>query len=180
MFRPYRYGNDSSASKMKRFMLDTMIFDRFDADPARLRSAHQMAMAGLLEFVVTHIQLDQLNAIPEAGKRTRLRAVAALLAIELPTRGAVVGPGGGRVGFDAIVGPRIVGSRYPEVAGPNRRHDADAVIGALSADQVEVLVTEDRRLYNRVSALGTGIELLTWHEFCLRLDAVSAGQARSP
>ena len=114
-------------------MIDTMVFDAVADDPEIREAVTAATRDRRIALFTTQIQEDQLAAIPDPGRRKRLRALPREV---LPH----VAPDGGTL-VDAVH------------AGQNK-HLADALIAGTALARCDLLVTDDRRLTERSSRLG--------------------------
>lgn len=132
---------------MMRIMLDTMIYDKIIETPGMTEQLNQLSMEGKIEILSTHIQEDELAAIPDKQKRT---AVQAIRRREVPTSGAIwnVSKWGKATWGDGSSG----GIAIADIRSPCKGHSHDALIGTTAARDVDVLVTDDGRLANRMRA----------------------------
>jgi predicted nucleic acid-binding protein len=138
-------------------MIDTMIFDHLLANPDD-RSVVTAAIAdGRLQLKTTHVQEDQLAAIPDEAKRSA--------AAEIPREvvaSSVFVVGVSRVGM-ARVGP---GDDYEAIRRAEKDVE-DAIIAASAVSEAHVLVTEDKRLAKRARGrlkvqIWTANDLTSW------------------
>ena len=144
---------------MVRAMLDTMIFDLIAADETLGTQLATAIATGQLQLLTTHIQEDQLAAIPDAATRDRIDSIPRR---RVATRGAVIGVS--RVG-QARIGTKG-GNRVIEAIGLRKRgHVEDALIAVTAAREADVLVTEDQRLTRRAKAECPGLEVWGWEQF---------------
>jgi predicted nucleic acid-binding protein len=150
-----------------RFMLDTDIFDHIVADEIFLKKVRQAAQARLITLLVTHIQEDQLaEAPPEKGLSRVPREVVPF------TQGMVLGAsrlGMAQLGDDetnqAI--ERIGVASDSERATLRNRKDA---LIATTAREADVLVTDDKKLRNRINRLGFSLTVWSFARFGAFVD----------
>jgi hypothetical protein len=144
-----------------RIVLDTMIFDLIVAEPALLGKLRSLVQRGQLRVISTHVQEDQLNAIPDPAKREKVRLVSREI---VPTSGCIVDVS--RLDMAAF------GTETLErLHQGGLKHSHDALIAATAQDQADVLVTEDRRLANRVKRLGFSVAVWDFQRFVESLEA---------
>jgi len=60
---------------MMRVMLDSMIYDKIIETPGMTEQLNQLSMEGKIDILSTHIQEDELAAIPDKQKRTAVQAI---------------------------------------------------------------------------------------------------------
>ncbi len=114
-------------------MIDTMVFDAVADDPEFRAAVTAATRDRRIALFTTQIQEDQLAAVPDPGRRKRLRALPREV---LPPVGADGGP--------------VVDAVH---AGQNK-HMADALIAGTALARCDLLVTDDKRLTERASGLG--------------------------
>lgn len=137
-------------TKVLRLMLDTMIYDLLVADPPLLDGLIELVDRGDVEVLTTHVQEDELAAIPDAAKRA---SIARVPRRQVATSHFVLGTSRldhARLGepgdFEALRGGM-----------DHLGHTHDALIGATAAYERAVLVTEDARLASRAAAAGVTV-----------------------
>lgn len=135
-----------------RALLDSNAFDSIALDPVRLRSVTDAVGQGRLVLLVTHVQVDEVDAIPDDAKRRSLAALA--LAPNTTTAGFVVGVS--RVGL-AAVGTAEENALSGEVTTGDGRHARDALLVSTALSQRALLVTNDRRLTNQCLRRGVPV-----------------------
>lgn len=128
-------------------MLDTMIFDRIVATRGLTRRIRRLVKAGALTILTTHIQEDELAAVPSWWKRARIARVPS---VRVPTSEFVWDVSR----FDeARLG---TGEPLEQIRG-TKTHTKDGLIGATAFAESAVLVTEERRLTRRASDAGVTV-----------------------
>jgi len=158
-------GREGGLGHPLRVMLDTNIFDELAADPVALRRLRSEEVAGRLETQIVYVQPEQLEHMPDPSKRARTLAIARL-AREVPTTDRTgVGPGGGRVGFDAFVGPAEQAPLQDVLSGPMGQHAPDGTIAAYAIKHADVLVTNDKQMRKRVERAAATLTVFTWEQF---------------
>lgn len=120
---------DAHADEPLRVMLDTMVFDAIVADDVTLEAYRQAVRERRIVPFTTPVQEAQLALAPD-HKRSRFKRVPR------------------EVVPSSVAGGRTDGS-LPTKAG----HIADAIIGDTARVQGMVLVTDDRRLRERLAEL---------------------------
>jgi len=142
-----------------RAMLDTMIFDELVADPPTLDRVRSLVEDGRLTILLTHIQRDQLARISDDDKRAKVLAIPA---IQVNTRGLV---------FDtsrwdqADFGDDATNTAIDEIKNGGPQHAADALIAATADGHADMLVTNDRRLANRVRRSPLSVRVVGYGEW---------------
>jgi predicted nucleic acid-binding protein len=149
----------------ERFALDTNVFDRIVEADESLERVQRLVAAGLIEIVVTHVQDDELAEIPDEGKRERIARVPR---VQEPTSEFIVGYS--RIGM-ARIGTGA--SLEPLRAGNWNKYTKDALIAATAAWDGVTLVSEERRLRNRVRE-ELGLDPWDWARLDTRLRALDS------
>jgi hypothetical protein len=148
-----------------RFSLDSNAFDRIAESDKTVELVRRATETGSIQLLSTHVQRDELAAIPDPVRRER---VARIPTSDVPTYGFVVGVsrlGMARLGDEA---------RYEAMTGGNRqKHAHDALIAMTAQYEDTVLVSEDRRLRNRAES-ELGVEAWSWQRFREHLESVTA------
>jgi predicted nucleic acid-binding protein len=145
------------------FFLDTMIFDKIADEPGAAALVGGLVEHRAIELLVTHVQMDQIAAIPDEGRRKQLLSRVPCRVV--PTHGAI---------WDVSKWDMARYTSEPverDIAGIQGRNNAeDALIGVTAKWDGATLVTEDRTFARDASALG--IAVLTWPQFIARLRAI--------
>ncbi len=141
-------------------MLDTMIYDKVVDTPGMLELLLRLVEEGEVEILATHIQEDELASIPDERKRAEVAKVPRQV---IPTSGAVWGTSkwGGATWGDGSEG----GVGIDEIRSEKRGHTHDALIATSASANVDVLVTDDNRLKNRLKDSDARCEVWTFKEF---------------
>jgi predicted nucleic acid-binding protein len=142
-----------------RLMLDTNIYDAIVADTAVTQRVKEMIANGGLTIITTHIQKDQLGAIPAADKRA---AVFSIPTEKVVTSGAIWGLSKWN---ECTWTDPVTSTVMGQVTKGNQKHAADALIGVTAAANADVLVTNDRQLAARFEAIGTKVPVWDFDEF---------------
>jgi predicted nucleic acid-binding protein len=135
-------------------MFDTNIYDLIIATPGMAGRLNQLTKEGKLVVLCTHIQEDELARIPDEKKR---QAIAEICRKKVTTSGAVWGvskwdlapysPGENtKINIEDIRKGKVEDSK-------------DALIGATSERDADVLVTEDKRFMDRMKSLNSSCEI---------------------
>jgi hypothetical protein len=128
---------------MTTYMLDTMVIDAIADDWDFVTALRGTSESGV-GLLVTHIQVDEVLATPDAAKRDRL--VRALLWIGVRmvlTRGAYLDHS--RLGMCTCT-PEEAGARMKGFQRGNRQHIEDALIAETALHVGAVLITGEVRL----------------------------------
>ena len=62
-------------SPVLKAMIDTMVFDRLLDEPTAVQAVSQAVRDGRLALFTTHVQEDQIAAVPDPLRRKRLQAL---------------------------------------------------------------------------------------------------------
>jgi hypothetical protein len=137
-------------------MVDTMVFDALDADPPGWQAVLDAVRVGELLLCTTHVQEDQLAAIPDPVRRKALQ--------RLPRQ--VVPAAGGVAGVFRTGRVRYTDDAAGDALRFGSRHAQDDMIADAAVVQADVLVTEDRRLIAATRERGLAVwqtaELVAW------------------
>lgn len=121
-----------------------MLYDSLQDN--ELRNLYDRArMHGLIEFIVIHINFDQLNQIPDENKKSSVLSIANLHKTAY-TFGHVDGvsrPGWSSLAPEGTL-ERIIGNQHS-----NEGNVKDAILAATASNEGAIFVTEDRRLRNQ-------------------------------
>ena len=131
------------------FMLDTQIYDRIVETEGMSKRLNQLSRDGQLTLLTTHIQEDELAQIADAQKKTAIGRIERTL---VPTSGAIADVS--RSDLATYGNGAIGGVTIGDIRSNSGRHARDALIATTAARDADALVTEDRRLANRMRALG--------------------------
>jgi predicted nucleic acid-binding protein len=148
-----------------RFVLDSNAYDFVVEDPEVHLLAVRLVEAEKIELLMTHVQEDELAAIPDAKKR---EAIASLPRTLVATYGIVVGEwrlGRARLG-DA--------EKIEAIRNHSGKHTRDALIAATAQYEDAALVTNERRLTN--FARRAGIEVWSPDRFIAFLGELATGE----
>jgi hypothetical protein len=143
-------------------MLDTMAYDLLLSRAELVKLMENAIAAGKIDLVQTHIQVSELEAIPDSKTEKRQQALAFSRS---NTRNVPVGAF--LIGISAI-GDRIgngLNIKVADVQTNRGGHTKDALI-AVSADiEADILVTEDDRLRQRISQTTSKLQVWRFKEF---------------
>lgn len=131
------------SERQSRFLLDSNAHDRLVETPERQRLAIEAHETGLIELLLTHVQVDEL--MDDAEKRGRTLAIPATIT---ETYGLVLGIS--RLGLARLGEPNEIDA----IDSPGRNHRKDALLAVTARHEGAVLVTDDRRLRNFASREG--------------------------
>jgi predicted nucleic acid-binding protein len=146
----------------KRFLIDSMIYDKIVDEAGVLDLVTRCVSSGGLTLLSTHVQVDEIRQIRDENRRDRLLAIPTA---EVPTSGFIVG-------ISRLDQARLAEAEPIEtLRRGNRDHTEDALIAATASYKDAVLVTEDRTLVSR--ARNEHIPVITWQEFREQLDATA-------
>jgi predicted nucleic acid-binding protein len=145
-----------------RYLIDSNIHDKLVDTPGALELADQLVRRGTVSLLGTHIQADEVAAIPDP-ERARLLASVPVEAV--PTFGAVYGLS--RFGMARFGDSEQIES----LRRGNPDHTKDALIAATAKYEDATLVTEDATLAKR--ARSEGIAVIAWNDFYARLAAAA-------
>jgi predicted RNA-binding Zn-ribbon protein involved in translation (DUF1610 family) len=132
----------------KRFILDSNVYDKLVATPERQHLFIAGCESGRIELLLTHIQHDELMAIPDEAKRA---AVLSIPFVVTMTYGAVFGTSKwGLARFGET-------EKIDAIRSPSGKHANDALIAQTAQAEGAVLVTEEHRLRNRARSEGVEV-----------------------
>lgn len=126
-------------------IVDSNAYDFLVATPEVQRAAVSAHESGRVTLLMTHIQYDEILAIPtdDPTKAAKRSAIVGLPCVFAPTYGLVVGTS--RIGWARVVGQSDDVDRF---RSPDRNHTNDALLAATAEYEQAVLVTNDDRLAN--------------------------------
>lgn len=160
-------------SERMRFMLDTMIFDHIVDDPAFANVVRDAAHKGSITIVSTHIQEDQIAAIPDDEKR---KAISRIPRTVVATTGLAWGVS--RLGMAAFADDDT-SATIERMGQRHLKNTMDALMAASARDEADVFVTEDKTLRHRIRRDGMNVPVLTFAEFRRQVSSLSP-EAESP
>ncbi len=158
-YEGYRDEQGEWGNPHMRFMLDTMVFDRIVADAAFGEAVRAAVRSGSITIVTTHIQEDQIAAIPADEKRNAIMRIPRRV---VPTTGFVLDVS--RLGM-ARFADEETSATIERIGRRHLRTVKDALIAASTHDEAEALVTEDQMLRKRIRREGLKLTLFTFEEF---------------
>jgi hypothetical protein len=143
-------------------MCDTHIFDRIVADKDVMTGLADPACG--VGVVTTHVQEDEIAALADKDPKK----AAALLAVprrKIPTVGVVLG-------LSRLDQAKLSnGETFHAMRGESKTHIRDSLIASSAAEDADLLVTSDKRMTTRATALG--ITVWSWEDF--RAAVLSTG-----
>ena len=148
---------------MRRVVLDSNAVDPIADLPGAYEVVRAAVDAGQIEILYTHINIDELAAIPDLERRSRLLLLLADLGRLIPTGAFVLDFS--RLDF-ARLGEDTDGTEA--FRSGNVDHTRDALIAVTAEVERCALITNERRLTGR--ARERGIEVLTTTELLAELD----------
>jgi len=157
----------NEVTSLQKIMLDTMQYDKLLYACETRDRLFRLLSETKIELLSTHIQKDEILAIDNAEKRTRLDVIfvhARLIA----TRGVILDKS--KVGFaglgdeeDYVLVEHIRGEAW-------ERKGNDALIAATAAKDADLFVTDDKPLTRRLNAYpALKCEVIDFAEFSRRL-----------
>lgn len=150
---------------VKKIMFDTNAYDRLISDPHALE-IYAKAEDGGYEFYLTHIQIDEINEIPDKHKEKRGLAIL-FLAYGRPriidTESMVLDVS--RLDFCKF---GEEDSYYNQLLNDSKNNCNDALIGETSIINGFTLVTDDKRLTNKI--LNIGGQVVNFNDFKMMLS----------
>jgi|JI10StandDraft_1071094.scaffolds.fasta_scaffold17638_8 rRNA-processing protein FCF1 len=133
-----------------KVMFDTQIYDLVIAELGMTQTLNSLATKGVLKILTTHIQQGEIQGIPNEEKR---RMISEIITECVTTSGAVYGVS---VYNMATYGDGNTGGfGIDDVRSKTGGHTNDALIATTASRDADVLVTEDKRLANRLKQLNT-------------------------
>jgi predicted nucleic acid-binding protein len=143
-------------------MLDTNIYDRIVETPGMASALDQLTAAGRIQILTTFIQQDEIAAIPDVVKRSKVKSVRTTKVT--PTAGmyGVTPYGESPYGCDGSEGVLPVDA----LMSRSGKRWQDALIASTASAKADVLVTEDADLKSRVARAGIRCEV--WGYECFR------------
>ena len=162
----------STSGEVRRaFAIDSNVADELLPDPATLARLRLLSATGRITVSHTHVQVDELAAMPSdrADRRAKLlETLAASGSAQQAT--AVFVFGVSRLDL-ALLASDEAAAVYGELAEGGASHVNDAIIATTAAARSEILVTGDRQLRGRAER--AGVECWTFDEFRRFLSATA-------
>lgn len=138
----------SRAANARPFVLDTNAYDPLVASDEIEAVITRACHDGAIELLMTHIQYDELMAIPDVEKRRRTLSLPVVIVL---TYGVVIGVS--KIGL-ACVGES---GKIEAIRNGSLRHTNDALIAATAGYERATLVTNERRLRNFATREGLNV-----------------------
>jgi hypothetical protein len=157
---------------MERYLIDTIIHDAIVDTPGAASLVERLVAAGLVEFVVTHLQEDQLARVPDPKRRARLCAIPRT---KVPTSDFIIGVS--RLGMARLGEGRVLEAIRGEDEPTRHKLTVDAEIAATAEREGLTLVTEDRQLARR-GARELSLPVWNWPTLLARLHTLDERLAR--
>jgi hypothetical protein len=155
-----------ASSRLERYLLDSMIFDKIVDTPGALELAEELTAQGKIDFVTTHVQEDEHSeADPERAAR-----LASVPRSRVPTSVFVIG-------VSPLNGGRLGNEEPFESLRGTKKHTKDGMIAATAEYEGVPLVTEEKRLTGR--ARQQGIEVWNWERLLKRMHELARDLAAS-
>lgn len=153
-------------------MFDTNVFDWLLMHERALNIVRERTGSGALKILITSVQMNELGAISDLEKRIAVEALIQSLHVELiPVSFAPYG-----YAYGECYGGKETGVTLDTDALVNgRKHVEDVMIAATStslSNQINILITQDRRLRNRLNSLNGNATAIAAEEFCQLLQQI--------
>jgi len=159
---------ESRIAGPRRVVLDSQIYDLIVAVTGLANRLAVLRDAGALVILQTHVERDELSAMPDKEKRVAVLAVPVTL---VSTSGAVWGVS--KFG-EATWGGGEGDVKIDDVRSDASNHVRDALIAATAAAAADALVTEDKRLASRVRA-AAAFPVWNFAEFLALVESLERG-----
>jgi hypothetical protein len=141
-------------------MLDSNVHDLVAKDATLKALIEQCQRDGRIRVLSTHIQADQLAAIP--AERDIGQAVA-VRSDHIPTSAAAWDVSRWD---EAHWGSDAANNAFNKLAIGNPKHAADALIGVTALSEADILVTNEKKGFrNRFARLGSNVRVMSTMEF---------------
>lgn len=158
-----------------RYLLDTNVIDRFADDPAGASRVVDAVDGGLIEVLVTHVQVDELAAISDQERRsTRFLALLRVRPRLIETSLFVLDLS--RLDHARLSDDTEVEAFDRHLGQGNARvgHMADAALAGTAAAVGAVFVTENTKDRNRTLRGHPDLRIIGYGEFLTEVDALTA------
>jgi predicted nucleic acid-binding protein len=143
-----------------KFMLDTQIYDLVISESGMSDVLNKLSADGKLKILTTHIQRGEIEAIADDAKKQAMQQIVTEI---VTTSSAVYGVS--LYGMATYGNGGTGGFSIDDIRSKTKRHTKDALIATTAARDADVLVTEDKRLANRLKQLKSRIEVWTFADF---------------
>ena len=137
--------------------MDTNGYDYLVATPEAQAIAVEAHVQGVVEYLMTHVQIDQLNALLGTEKEWKAQAALEIPFVPIATHGVLLGVSKlGLARFDEE-------GAIDAIRGSSKQDDEDALLAETARCEEAVLVTGDKVLTKK--ARKVGVEVWTPKEF---------------
>ncbi len=147
-----------------RVILDCMVYDAVAQDRRLKQLIEQCQRVCSLFVLSTHVETDQLAAIPADKDIGQANAVS----VEpIPTPVCIIDHSRidrSRIGTDAL------NAAYTKLRIGNPKHTDDAIIGTTAVSDADILVTDDKGFRNRFKKLRSSVRVMSSAEFATYLE----------
>jgi len=153
----------SSVLVMDRIMLDTNALS-YIAEENLMQKIKELASNGIIEILVTHAQMDEVDATPDVEKAKKMLEIPAKI---IPTDGFILDVS--RLGQAKFCDEN---DRIEELRANSRKPNPsrDALIGITAIKNLDFFVTDDKKLRRRITKIGFSNKLLSFHNFKKRYN----------
>ena len=150
-----------------RVMIDTQIFDELIEDSDTLGSLLELINNQKIELLITTAQDREIEKIPDKDKKNKIRAVPTT---KVGTPLFILGYSA--MNLDELGTGEEDGIRYSEIEAGNPRHKEDALIGITAAQKAKILVTNDKRFFNKILKSDTSLVIMKYQEFAVYVRTI--------
>lgn len=147
---------------MRRFVLDSNAVDPIADNSGAYEITRAAIDESRIELLITHINIEELAAVPDLERRSLLLLILCDLGKLIPTGAAVVEYS--RLNFCRLNDDEEATEAF---RSGNIDHTRDALIAVTAEVEKCALVTNERRLTNR--AKDRGIEVINTYDFLAEL-----------
>jgi len=160
---------------MLRLMFDSNGYDALADNPLGLANLRSLVHQSEVEVLATHVQEGEISAISDVSKREALLSICRTLDAQISTDGAVWNVSKWNVSKwnEAKWGPESGDVSMEKIHSVSSNQGEDALIAATASREVDVLVTDDKRLRNRIAAQGSTIGVWTFAELLRYMDGLT-------
>jgi hypothetical protein len=144
---------------MRRIVFDSNAIDPLVDNPGAFEALEAAKLAGDLQVLYTHVNIDELAAVPDLERRSTLILLLIALGELVPTGFAACDYS--RFNF-ARFGDEDDAELHETLRSANFKHTRDALIAGTALYEKCALATNEHRLASRARACG--IEVLTSRE----------------
>jgi len=143
-----------------KVMFDSNVFDKIVSTQGLIDDILALVADERLDIITTHIQEDELNHVSDAEKRQAVMRVPWRI---IETSGAIYGVS--KYGQAKYGNGNVQGHKLQDIHKGNPKHAEDALISLTALKQVDVFVTEDERLRNKVSRISASLQTWSFNDF---------------